>query len=95
LEGALGHGVRPVSNLEVVCWPRVTALEGGDGSVAGVGEAKEAHSTASLEYIRVEENGQRNTSRGPPRDMIYPATESSSRILHKVWCNSNKVSQFD
>ena len=24
LDGALGHGVCPVSNLEVVCWPQVT-----------------------------------------------------------------------
>ena len=51
LEGALGHGVRPVSNLEVACWPRVTRQMAAMGPVVGVGEAKEAHSTASLEYI--------------------------------------------
>jgi hypothetical protein len=34
------------------------------GPVVGIGEATKAHSTASLEYIRVEENGQRNTACG-------------------------------
>jgi hypothetical protein len=34
---------------------------GRDSKAKDTGEAVEAHSAASLEYIRVEENGQRNT----------------------------------
>jgi hypothetical protein len=60
----------------------------------GLGEALKANSTASLEYIRVEENRQRNTVQPLPMERTDPVTEGRSRILHNGWCNSKKVYQF-
>lgn len=60
LEGALGHRVCPVSN--VVCWPYAgVAGKAASCQAVGTGAAMKANSTASLEYIRVEENRQRNS----------------------------------
>ena len=64
------------------------------GPLMGIGEATKARSTASLEYIRVEENRQRNKACGDPKRERHPVTEAGSWILHNGWCNSKKVSQF-
>jgi hypothetical protein len=61
---------------------------------AGLGEALMANSTARFEYIRVEENRQRNIANRLPRKMTDAVTEGRSQILHNGWCNSKKVSQF-
>jgi hypothetical protein len=92
LKGALGHDVRPVS--EDVCWPYVAVAVGGEMSGCRPWRGLEANSTASLEYIRVEENRQRNIVQRLPMEMTDPVTEGRSRILHNGWCNSKKVSQF-
>jgi hypothetical protein len=98
LEGALGHGIFPVSDLrgadldlDYVCWPgsheRVA-----DGSGEGLGVAIMANSTASLEYIRLEENRQRNSVCGGRCEVTHPVTGGCSWILHNGWCNSKKDS---
>jgi hypothetical protein len=93
LEGALGHGVCPVSILECllglvrVCEAPICPAQDPEVAV-------KANSTASLEYIRLEENRQRNIARGASGDVTDPVTESSSPILHNGWCNSKKESHF-
>jgi hypothetical protein len=64
------------------------------GPMVGIGEAAKAHSTASLEYNRVEENRQRNSANGDPKRETHPVTEGGWWILHNGWCNSKKVYQF-
>ena len=91
LKGALGHRVVPVSNLEVVCWPQGHGAGRGDWCGGGAGEGvrrdRKVHSTASLEYNRVEENRQRNSAGVEVGEVTDPVTEGAWRILHNGWCN--------